>query len=235
MLNAHQSLNPGVPTPTGIAFSGRQYPHLDLLGYSNGPLHFRPLRRHLSMPPHRLQLGYDNQRRQMHQPRRLLRINRSAQPLHRPDGYLNPHHNHMEPPYAPSKKNSRMLNPMPRRSVSTQYPPSQPPLTLIKQSHGHRRLAHSYPRKGFLPNWSRKRQNLPNRLLQLRRRSKCRSHHSLCPLHEGNRKQIPPTSPRYIQKWKVELRGRCEWWVAGDLEIALLSQQWEVESVAVWY
>lgn len=66
MLDANQSLNPDVPPPTRITLSCRQHPNLDISGCNNSPLHRRPLRRHLSMPPNLLQLGLDNQRRKMH-------------------------------------------------------------------------------------------------------------------------------------------------------------------------
>lgn len=133
--NPHQSLHSGLPAQTRLPLPGRQYPNLDIHGNSDLPLHRRPLRRHLPMPPHRLQLGHDHQGREMYQPRRFLRLHCRIESLHGPNGSLNPHPPHMETSDAPPTKNSRLRNPLSRCSVH--YPThshNEPRLTTLTKT-----------------------------------------------------------------------------------------------------
>lgn len=124
-LDRGKAVNLVVPAPTRFALTGGQIPHLELVRRGNHSFYDRSPRRHFSMQSSSIRLRQDDPRRKMHQPRRILRLNRSAKPLHRYNGPLNPGHNHCAPSNAPPTQDCRVYHPMPRRSVS-KLPKSNP-------------------------------------------------------------------------------------------------------------
>lgn len=129
-LDRGKTIDLVIPAPTRFTLTGGQVPHLELLHHSNQPFHHRPPRRHFPMQPSGIRLRHDNPGREMHQPRRVLRLNRSAKPLHRYNGPLNPNYNHRAPANASPTQDRRVYHPLPRWSVS-----KIPNLTALHQSN----------------------------------------------------------------------------------------------------
>jgi hypothetical protein len=110
-LDHGQNLDSPIPTPTRLILSAGEVPHLEFLRCGNQSIHRRPPSRHFPMSASDIHVR-QNHPRKMHQPRRILRLNRSAEPLHRHDGPLNPHNHHRAPPNAPPAQDRRMHHPM---------------------------------------------------------------------------------------------------------------------------
>lgn len=170
------------------------------------------------MSPSRICLRHDDPGRKMHQPRRILRLDRSAKPLHGYNGPLNPDHNHRATSDAPPTQDCRVYHPMSGWSVSTSRKTnhnSNAPHTHTHthlttpsnvQSDRHRRLAHHNSRPGILLPYPKPRCNVWNRILQLRNRSQCGRGNSLRSIPESHQQQVPPQTARQLAR---EIHLRC--------------------------
>lgn len=158
------------------------------------------------MQPSSIRLRYDDPGRQMYQPRRILRLNRSVEPLHGYNGPIDPDHNHRTPPNAPPTQDRRVYYPMSRWSVSNS--PNSTPTPMYHtdisnnlsnaQRNRHRSLAHHNPRPSIPLPHSKPRPNLFNRILQLGNRSKRRRGNSLRPIPKSHQQQVPPATSRQL-------------------------------------
>lgn len=147
-IDRGKTLDIGIPAPTRLTLTGGQIPHLKLLRRGNQSFHRGPLRRHFPMPPSAIRLRYDDSGREMHQPRGILCVDRSAKPLYRYNGPRNPNHNHRATSNAPATQGRRVCHPMPGWGVSTPLKSNNAPHTHTNltdpshtQSDRHRSLA----------------------------------------------------------------------------------------------
>lgn len=212
-----KTLDLGIPAPTRFTLTGGQVPHLELLRRGNQSFYHRPPRRHFPMPPSTIRLRHDDPGREMYQPRRILRLDRSAKPVHRYNGPLDPDHYHCTSPNAPPTQDRRVYHPMSRWSVSNSPKSncnsnSNPPRTYLTtpsnaQSNRHRSLAHSNPRPRIPLTHPKPRPNVLNRLLQLSSRSKRRRGNSLRPVPESHQQQVPPPTTWQLAR-EIHLWGR---------------------------
>ena len=201
-LDRGKAVNIVVPAPTRFALTGGQIPHLELVRRGNHSFYDRSPRRHFSMQSSSIRLRHDDPGRKMHQPRRILRLDRSAKPLHRYNGPLNPSHNHRAPSNAPPTEDRRVHHPMPRWSVSKPRNPTpshhttHQPNTSNPQSNRCRSLANHNARPSIPLPHPRPRPNLRHRLLQLRSRNKRRSGISLRSVLESHQQQVVSQTAR---------------------------------------